>query len=198
MATGTEWYQVKLFSRDGGGNFFQNVINYLVQEDPVGDFFTNAKELADAFHTHVVNPMKAIVSQDTQFDAVYCRKIGPGGVSGNTYTRAEGVNGTINQPTMTGVTALNFNLFTTHVKQHGHIYVGGLPNDMFLDDILSAAYNVPIAAFITAIITQMTWGAMGEANLAVHSKKLNNMETVASIEVATKSANLKRRVTPFG
>lgn len=198
MATGTEWYQLKIFSRDGGGNFFQNVLHYLVAEDPAGDTFSNAKELADAFHTGVTPKIAACMSSDSAIDAVYCRKIGPPPASGNTYTRTEGVNGTIVTAVMTGVTAVNFNFFTTHPKQHGHFYLGGLPNDMFADDILAGTHTVKLNALITEFLLQLTWGAGGTANLALLSRKLNTMETVSAIEMATKSANLPRRIRPFG
>lgn len=197
MAIGTDIYQLKLFSRDGGGNFFQNVSHWLVQPDGTDDPFTTAKALADAWNTSLTPLLAPCMSSDGNIDALFSRKIGPT-AGGNTYTKTINTGGTVVQATHSGAIAINLNEITDDVSAHGHWYIGGIPETFVVDDAVTGAALTPCHAFTDALITQLTWGGAGTANLAIYTRKTKVATPVIAIEVNASPAVLKRRVRPFG
>lgn len=197
MATGTDIYQTKLFSRDGGGNFFQNVSHWLVAPDGTDDPFTTAKFLADAYNTSIVTKIGPCMSDDGVMDALWCRKIGPA-PTGNTYTKVLGVTGTVVQPTHSGAVALNLNLFTGSADNHGHFYVGGIPETFVVDDAITGAAIAAANPLITALAGGLMWGGAGTAALCVYTRKTLVGHFVSAIQINASPAILKRRVRPFG
>ena len=197
MAVGTDIYRVQLFSRDGGGNFFQNVLQYLVAADGTDTPFDTADFLANAFVTAIVPKYADIMSEDSVIDAIACRKIGPTG-GGNTYTKTVTTNGTVLKMNETGAVAVNLNLFTDLVAVHGHMYLGGLPQNTFADDGLVPAAATLIATLRTALLTTLTWGTAGTGDLAVYSRKMSLAEPVTGIETSFRPCALPRRTRPFG
>jgi hypothetical protein len=100
--------------------------------------------------------------------------------------------------TVTGALAANLNLLTAVVAQHGHIYLGASPDGAWQEDALDPGFINDVNLLETSLLTQLTFGGAGTADLAVYSKKLHTAEAVTGIALAPQPCALPRRTRPFG
>lgn len=194
-----EIYELRVYARDGGGNFFQNVLHYLVTEEtPAVSPFKNAEDLLDAWNTAVTTAWVACYASDGVLDAISSRKVTPGS-GGTSAVKPIFSFGTLTNATGTGCPAFNLRLITAHTPvREGHIYMGATTFDSWEEDLPTNIILTPMTALRTVLLNQISFGTAGTADLAVFSRKDGAAYEVQDIGFPLRVAQLPRRTRPFG
>jgi hypothetical protein len=189
-------YKLMAGYHNGGGNFFANIWSFQLSEAGTGHPWDYANALITKFAATNEAPLLDCLGNDVVLDFYQCKKVNGGG--GPSATQGRGSFGTGSAVSVTSQLAADISWIVTSANNRfGHSYLGAIPEGALEGDVFQVGYLVTVAAFVNAMVTQLTLaGALGTAVFGVYTKKTDTFNSCDKGLIKPKATVMNKRALP--
>lgn len=190
-------YQTSLSLVSGRSNYWQMVFHYQLTETGSGTPFSYADSLNNAFLASNLAPLLNALSNDTMLNIISSKKVTNGG--GPSMLQQPAAPGTIASPSYAGPNAADIRFFPGGLRSRlGRIYLGGVPTNAAIGDVLQGGYTGLVALFGAQMITPLTLAAgLGTATFGTFSRSTLGFVAATFQQFSPKMSALNKRSVPL-
>jgi hypothetical protein len=189
-------YQLRVGAVSSGKNFWQIVMHFSLDESLSADPILNAKALIDGFRFSVLPTLLPALSNDTQINMIDAKRVtGPGGAS---IAETISVGGSEGTATVSTIMATDIAFYPGGaLNRPGHIYLGGVPSDAVVQDVLQPAFVTLLTTFASQIIIPFALPAgSADAIYVTYTRKTKTGTTATSFSIKPKLTAMNKRTLP--
>lgn len=187
-------YELKITYHNGAGNFFENVLHYVLEESGALNPFLWAQALVQQWVTDKLPDWLLILAQDVIVDLIECKRAS--GTGGPTYEQAVGSPGLVVDNSFSSGVALDIGLVPSGtINRWGHVFIGAVPITKLVKDVFDAAYLTgPVQNVLDQLLIPMTLaGSAGTAGLVIYHRKTKTWDPPTLAIAKPKATMLNKR-----
>lgn len=190
-------YELVTSLHNSGGNFFQNVFKYDLNETGSGTSpWEYAKDLALHWGTAVKSHYLKLFGTDVSLDFYTAKKVNSGG--GPSASVIDGSFGTgAGVSVTTGASGDVQWQSASPLNRPGHTYLAAFADGMLQQDAFQAPYTTDIITWGAAMLAPLTLtGTFGTAIFGIYSRKTDSFHPATNGILRPKATMMNRRLLP--
>jgi len=189
-------YELVLGGTNGGGNFFENVWHYLLDEAGASNAFEYAQHLITAWQAAAQNKWRDCIGSDCQLNLIHAkRRTGGGGLSAVGAVNLAGTGA--GQSVSNGLCADIAWVSQSPINRPGHTFVPAVPEGMLFQDGWDPSYVASLDTFAQEMETPLTLtGGLGTATFTLYHTGPGTNHLIIAHDIRSKPTYLGRRILP--